>query len=547
MDIKYFEEEIYKNRPNRLKEGFVKNNFPEFYEFITDKFIGDTFLEKLYIFYKGISKCKCGNKNKFISFKTGFRKHCSIKCSSNDESTRDRYKKSCLSKYGVENISKNTEIKKKKEETCIKNYGVKSYFLTQELKDIIYEKYGTDNVFKNEEIKKKISDSNIKKYGNKVSILNTQIKEKSKKTLIDKYGVDSYSKTDSFKLMMKNYNDEKYKQSLDDSEYEIIHRNRYINTLKHIKCGETFDIQTQLIRKRNNSKSEICLVCNPFQPSYKESELFTWISEIHPNVIHHFRIKKYEIDIYLPDLKIGFEYNGLYWHSELNKEKNYHQEKTKYFKENGIQIYHIWEDDWKYKQDIVKSIILNKISKTPNRIGARKCKVVEVSDKISKDFLNKNHLQGFCVSKYRLGLVYEGNIVSLITLGKKRNGKSSNKEFELLRFVSLINHNIVGGFSKLISHFIKKYKPNRIVTYSDTSISNGDLYTKAGFTYIYSTKPNYWYFLKDRRFNRFSFRKSNLIKEGFDIKKTEKEIMFERGYNRIYDCGSNFYEINLNI
>jgi len=44
---------------------------------------------------------------------------------------------------------------------------------------------------------------------------------------------------------------------------------------------------------------------------------------------------------------------------------------------------------------------------------------------------------------------------------------------------------------------------------------------------------------------RYNYRKSNLIKQGFDINKTEQEIMFENGYDRIWDCGSFKYELIL--
>jgi len=74
----------------------------------------------------------------------------------------------------------------------------------------------------------------------------------------------------------------------------------------------------------------------------------------------------------LPDLKIAFEFNGLYWHNEEHKPNNYHLNKTELCEEKGIQLIHIWEDDWRYKQDIVKSMILNKLGKTPNKIYAQK-------------------------------------------------------------------------------------------------------------------------------------------------------------------------------
>ena len=71
-------------------------------------------------------------------------------------------------------------------------------------------------------------------------------------------------------------------------------------------------------------------------------------------------------------MKLAFEFNGLYWHNELNKTNNYHLNKSNLCEEKGIQLISIWEDDWVYKQDIVKSMILNKLNKTKNRIYARK-------------------------------------------------------------------------------------------------------------------------------------------------------------------------------
>lgn len=49
---------------------------------------------------------------------------------------------------------------------------------------------------------------------------------------------------------------------------------------------------------------------------------------------------------------IGFEYCGEYWHSDLNKDKNYHQQKTLYFKELNISLFTIFETEWINKQNI---------------------------------------------------------------------------------------------------------------------------------------------------------------------------------------------------
>jgi very-short-patch-repair endonuclease len=260
-------------------------------------------------------------------------------------------------------------------------------------------------------------------------------------------------------------------------------------------------------------------------------------------------INPYELDIYIPELKLAFEFNGLYWHNELNKENNYHLNKTEMCENKGIQLIHIWEDDWLYKKNIVKSIIFNKLGKS-NKIYARKCKIKEVIDnKLIREFLEKNHIQGFIGSKIKIGLYYNDELVSLMTFGNRRiamGKKTTNQdEYELLRFCNKLNTNVIGGASKLFKYFINNYKPQEITTYADRSFSQGKLYETLGFNFIGKTEPNYYYIIDGIRHYRFNFRKDKLIKEGFDPNKTEHEIMLNRKIYRIYDSGNLKYKLFL--
>jgi very-short-patch-repair endonuclease len=70
-----------------------------------------------------------------------------------------------------------------------------------------------------------------------------------------------------------------------------------------------------------------------------------------------------DVDIISKKHKICIEYNGLYWHSELFKRKEYHLNKTKLAENLGYNLIHIFEDEWKEKKNIVKSILLSKFRK----------------------------------------------------------------------------------------------------------------------------------------------------------------------------------------
>jgi hypothetical protein len=256
------------------------------------------------------------------------------------------------------------------------------------------------------------------------------------------------------------------------------------------------------------------------------------------------RIENKEIDVYLPDYKLGIEFNGLFWHSDLFKDKNYHLEKTKLCEKQGIQLLHVFENEWINKKEIVKSIIESKLNIIKNKIFARKCLLKEIDSVTCSNFLNINHIQGTINSKIRIGLFYNNELVSVMTFGKKRiamgNRVNIEGEYEMHRFCNKLNTQVIGGASKLFSYFIKTYQPKLILTFADKRYSQGGLYKQLNFNFIENTKPNYWYFKSHEYFlhYRYSFRKDVLVKQGFDPNKTEQQIMSEREYLRIYDCGN---------
>ena len=254
-----------------------------------------------------------------------------------------------------------------------------------------------------------------------------------------------------------------------------------------------------------------------------------------------------QLDIYIPSHNLAIEYNGLYWHSELFKESNYHLNKTELCESKNIRLIHIFEDEWEYKQDIVKSRIKNILGITNNKKYARKCEIKEVSSKDSREFLDKNHIQGGVTASIKIGLYYNGELVSLMIFSKPRLGIGKNNiGYELSRFCNKLDTNVIGGASKLLNYFIKTYKPKEITSYADRRWSNGDLYKKLGFLEIKKNKPNYWYIFGKIRRHRFGFRKHILIKNGYNIEnKTEHQIMFENGIYRIYDCGTIRYTLKL--
>ena len=71
------------------------------------------------------------------------------------------------------------------------------------------------------------------------------------------------------------------------------------------------------------------------------------------------------------------------------------------------------------------------------------------------------------------------------------------------------------------------------------------MYDTLGFTFLSDTPPNYYWVIDGVRKHRFNYRKDKFVKEGADSELTEVEIMNQRGYYRIFDCGSKKWSLTL--
>lgn len=255
-------------------------------------------------------------------------------------------------------------------------------------------------------------------------------------------------------------------------------------------------------------------------------------------------IKPYELDFYFEDHSLAIEYDGIYWHSNIDRD--YHLNKTQQCEEKGVQLLHMLNNEWtdKSKRPIWESVIRSKLGLNKT-IFARKCTVCKNID--VKGFLDENHLQGYIPAKITYGLMYQNQLVSVMTFSAPRFNKAF--QYELIRFCNLRNINVIGGAGKLLKHFICDYHPKSIISYANRRWSNGRLYEKLGFTKIGESEPNYFY-TKDcfKLLSRLQCQKHKLpelLGDLFDENLTEQENMLKAGYRILYDCGNLVYGMNL--
>lgn len=278
-------------------------------------------------------------------------------------------------------------------------------------------------------------------------------------------------------------------------------------TLTCNKCGTTFQC-----RPDNHLKGHGCPKC-PKIISQWEKEIVSFLEEQEVKIEQNNRsiLKGQEIDIYLDEVKMGIECNGLFWHSDLFKDRLYHLHKSEECLKNNIHLIHIFEDEWINKQQIIKNILLSKIGKFSRKIFARKCIIKEVNKIIAEEFLEKYHLFGYSLSDIKYGLYYENELISIMTF--KDYG---DRNFELIHYVVKDNYCIIGGAMKLFHYFVKHHDVNSVITYCDKRFFRADFYYKLGFKYIHDIEPTFDYVLDKTRL---------------------KEKDSNKNLNKIYNCG----------
>ena len=252
----------------------------------------------------------------------------------------------------------------------------------------------------------------------------------------------------------------------------------------------------------------------------------------------------HEIDILIPEHNLGIEFNGNYWHSEVFKDKLYHQQKTIAAKNKGINIVHIfeyelWDED---KAELILNVLKGKVNSNNKKVVyARECKVIPMNNVDAALINEKYHLQGHVNASITFGLEHEGEVVSLMSFGRPRF--SGEAEWELLRYTTRYDIGVVGGAERLLSYFRKLYSGS-IITYCDISKFTGDVYSKLGFRFMQYTAPNYVWYNEEigDTLSRYKTQKHKLIEKGLGTEEqTENEIMEAAGYIKVYDCGNAKY------
>jgi len=472
----------------------------------------------------------------------------------------EKFRNTSIEKYGVDNPLKSEEVKEKIRQTNLKNLGVEYPMQNKEVQEkseqTTFSHYGVKHNLQSEEIKNQIKRTNLKKYGTEYASQNEDVKKKIKNTNNKKYGVDCIFQNEEIKKRLfeikcskKRFAENQNLISVDDVA-KLFNKWNTTISVDLIKLNIkpiTFEKDKNYYIKITDLPKfeEFFARTESWGYSNGEKELVDFIKSICDcEVIENDRsvISPKELDIYIPSKNLAIEYNGLHWHDENHVELRYHLNKTITCNEKGIDLIHVFEDDWLERKDIVKSMIASRLGIYQQKIFARKCEIKEIEKSQAELFFNKNHLQGFAQGSLYLGLFYKDELVQAIIINKKG---WHDGNVELTRMTTKLNTQVIGGFSKLMKHISDYMNYESISSYVYRAWFNGKGYIESGFKIVKENPPSYSYIINGKRIHKSYFRKDKIKKlyenkklDFYDESKTEHENMLENKIYRIYDCGT---------
>lgn len=248
------------------------------------------------------------------------------------------------------------------------------------------------------------------------------------------------------------------------------------------------------------------------------------------NVEEHNRsvLGRKELDVYVPEMKIAFEMNGDYWHSEKKNGADCHLHKTELCESQGIQLVHIFEHEWKGKNEICRCLIEDALG-IYDEISADDCKVVEIDSESYSVFLEKNCIYGHFAVDKMLGLSYNSTIIAVA-------GWNIDDKVELKRFCSLNGFRVIGGLEKLalVSGF------EEFDFYLDRAKFSRDFIDSEYFTIEDTIEPSF-HLTNGKKVIGCDFCSEENIRKivgvGWNPELSMEENLTANGFSRIFNCG----------
>jgi hypothetical protein len=447
--------------------------------------------------------------------------------------------------------SKTSHVKEKIRATNILRYGAPSTMAIA--RAAFSEQSGFENPFNVPAIREKSRQTMMARYGVEYPLQSYAILKRMLDNNIERFGVTSVLARKETRQKIAETIEHRYGRKsphqihISDENYEILQDDELFRTFMKDKSLRSAASELNICY---DSVRRYCYRYGIDLPkSSYEREVSAFIHDLvgsKPKIGDRKVIAPLEIDILVAEYGIGIEFCGLYWHGEQHKsDRLYHLIKLISMEQIGYRLITIFEDEWVNKRSIVERRLRHIFGFSEKGVPARKLEIRRIKSRLALDFFKEHHLQGAGPHGFASYGAFEGTeMIAAMNFCKARRalGRKSG-EIELLRFATS-GKTHAGVASRLFRRFVKDHDPSGVITYADRRWSQGELYKAMGFSELNPAKPGYWYVNNNKvqREHRYRYRKSVIKHQHPDGERmTEREIMIDLGYYRIWDCGNLRY------
>lgn len=194
------------------------------------------------------------------------------------------------------------------------------------------------------------------------------------------------------------------------------------------------------------------------------------------------QLKPYEIDLFNKERKIGIEFNGDYWHSEKQKQEDYHYKKSIVAEKKGVYLIHIFEQEM--KDDPVRYTNFLRNLFVSDKIEIKEEEIRKASREESYSFISLQYRSEIKDYDECYGIFSEGKIVDCLCFKNRGHGN-----WEITIDFPELDTQVENGYKKILDFFLKEKKPAIIQIECDFNKYNGEKYKELGFSFLGYSGP----------------------------------------------------------
>jgi hypothetical protein len=313
--------------------------------------------------------------------------------------------------------------------------------------------------------------------------------------------------------------------------------NHVYNLKVQFSCGHIKKTNYKYIRNTKTGKCPDCSIID----SEGQNEVIEFIKSLGiSNIVKNTReiIPPKELDIYLPDYKIAFEFNGLYFHSEIAggyKKKTYHLDKWKRCRDKGIVLYTITDQEWLHQKNKIEAGLKSVLKKTTHVIDAAECYVLEVDHSTATKFhdqtsINYNEMHGT-----HIGIWHNNELIACLSFSDTIVLNYSIKE----------DYIVTNGPQAAFAYYAELTGITTMTSSLRIEEPNLNILPSLGFTEVKHTRPNLSYYHKKYHtlHSPAELQQDKLptLLPIFDPDISYLENLRVNKYDRYFDCGNKIY------